>query len=106
MNLLTSFYELFKLRFSVLNCRTLTKHLSPPDVLPNKNAIVDTAKDLCETNNFENLEELISYEEKNVLDLLDVVLKVAPAMLGHDSIKKSKQSGESIVLSYLVIVLK
>lgn len=41
-------------------------------------------------NNFMNLEELIMYEEKNVIDLLDVTLKNQPKMLGNDVIKKSQ----------------
>lgn len=35
-------------------------------------------------------QELIVSEQQNVLDLLSVVVKVAPDMLGRDAIKKGK----------------
>lgn len=40
--------------------------------------------------NFANIEELIQYEEKNILDLLGTTLNVAPAMLGNEGIKNAK----------------
>lgn len=47
-------------------------------------------KSMEETSSFANLEELIHYEEQNVLDLLAVALKVTPNMLGNDGLKKGK----------------
>lgn len=55
---------------------TQEKHLSPDD-------------NITEINNFMNLEELIVYEEKNVVDLLEATLKTQPQLLGNDVIKKS-----------------
>lgn len=53
--------------------------------------------DIKESDSFANMEELITYEEQNVLDLLDVAVKIAPTMLGYDSIKKSKASGSTML---------
>lgn len=40
---------------------------------------------------FASLEELIIWEQQNVLTLLTIILKVAPDMLGNDAIKTSKK---------------
>ncbi|RZC41876.1 coiled-coil domain-containing protein 142, partial [Asbolus verrucosus] len=76
--------------------RALTKHMSPPDPLElsNKSKML-TVDNGSNNETFLSIEELISYEEKNVLDLLDIILKVAPAMLGNDGIKKSKTTGDT-----------
>lgn len=42
---------------------------------------------------FVNMEELVHYEEQNVLDLLSIAMKIAPVMLGSDGIKKQKTGG-------------
>ncbi|KAF5288634.1 hypothetical protein FQA39_LY15329 [Lamprigera yunnana] len=73
--------------------RAITKHMSPPllnNVQDEKIKIEQIANDI---DNFASMEELVKYEEQNVLDLLDVAIKIAPDMLG-DSIKKSKIAGE------------
>ncbi|KAJ3626571.1 hypothetical protein MTP99_017057 [Tenebrio molitor] len=74
--------------------RALTKHMSPPDPCEptNKNKILNFDNG-SNNETFLSIEELIAYEEKNVLDLLDTILKVAPAMLGCDGVKKSKSTG-------------
>lgn len=43
-----------------------------------------------DTGSFVNMEELISYEEQNVIDLLNSALKIAPMMLGSDGIRRTK----------------
>lgn len=43
-----------------------------------------------DTGSFVNMEELIAYEEQNVVDLLNCALKIAPSMLGNDGIRRSK----------------
>lgn len=53
----------------------------------------DSLTSILEGGSFRNLEELVNYEEQNVLDLLDVALKISPKMFGNDGLKKSK-SGE------------
>ncbi|CAH0555396.1 unnamed protein product [Brassicogethes aeneus] len=68
----------------------LTKHMSPPIEIEKKDPKKDKITNLDETQSFQNLEELITYEEKNVIDLLETTLKVAPLMLGHDGVKKSR----------------
>ncbi|KAJ8954734.1 hypothetical protein NQ318_011429 [Aromia moschata] len=74
--------------------RALTKHMSPQaKVTTDVEEKRDRIESVGDSSSFSNLEELISYEEKNVLDLLDVTLKAAPAMLGTDGVKKSKNSG-------------
>lgn len=55
-------------------------------------------------HNFSNLDELITYEEKNVFDLLHIALKNTPSMLGCEGVKKSKITGIFIVVSYLRIL--
>ncbi|XP_063932063.1 uncharacterized protein LOC135144042 isoform X2 [Zophobas morio] len=74
--------------------RALTKHMSPPDPseLATKNKVLNFDNG-SNNETFLSIEELIAYEEKNVLDLLEMILKVSPAMLGNDGIKKSKSSG-------------
>ncbi|XP_018563255.1 uncharacterized protein LOC108904989 [Anoplophora glabripennis] len=72
---------------------TLTKHMSPPaESTDSLNSI--TKQEVMEhvkvNNNFANIEELILYEEKNILDLLNTTLNVAPVMLGNEGIKKVK----------------
>ncbi|XP_015838972.1 uncharacterized protein LOC656787 [Tribolium castaneum] len=77
--------------------RALTKHMSPPDPeTPTKTKIINLEND---NENFISIEELISYEEKNVLDLLDTILKISPSMLGTDGVKKSKSTGGSKIKS-------
>ncbi|KAJ8918817.1 hypothetical protein NQ315_011103 [Exocentrus adspersus] len=72
---------------------TLTKHMSPPvestDSLTslNKQEVIDHVKS---NSDFANIEELILHEEKNILNLLDVALKVAPVLLGSEGVKKSR----------------
>ncbi|KRT82215.1 hypothetical protein AMK59_3428 [Oryctes borbonicus] len=41
-------------------------------------------------SSFVNMDELIEYEEQNMLNLLNFALKIAPSMLGNDGVKKSK----------------
>lgn len=73
--------------------RTLTKHMSPPaestDSLNSLNK-QEVMEHLKVNSNFANIEELILYEEKNILDLLNTTLSVSPAMLGNEGIKKVK----------------
>lgn len=52
-------------------------------------------------SNFANLEELIHYEEQNVLDLISVALKIVPSMLGHDGVRKGKD-GKVTNIYYIV----
>ncbi|KAK5644415.1 hypothetical protein RI129_005715 [Pyrocoelia pectoralis] len=74
--------------------RAITKHMSPP--LNNvSDPEIKTEVQSTDIDNFANMAELIKYEEQNVLDLLDVAIKIVPSMLGDDTIKKSKTSGES-----------
>lgn len=71
--------------------RALTKHMSPPlETMQNDEPKKADISKIDSISNFQNLEELITYEEKNVLNLLETTLKVAPLMLGHDGVKKSK----------------
>lgn len=72
--------------------------MSPPELTETDAIRVKDSKyspqnvqDCC---NFSNLEELIFYEEKHVLNLLSVTLKTAPILLGNDGLKKSKNSGD------------
>lgn len=46
--------------------------------------------DMEDSGSFVNMEELLLCEQQNVLRLLDVTLKVAPNMLGNDTIKTGK----------------
>ncbi|XP_028129058.2 uncharacterized protein LOC114325248 [Diabrotica virgifera virgifera] len=71
---------------------TLTKHMSPPDVAE-KTITKEASENINDSSIFASLEELIYYEEKNVIDLLTVTLQAAPEMLGHDGVRKSKSSG-------------
>lgn len=73
--------------------RALTKHMSPPDPLETPNKTKITNLNESSNENFLSIEELISYEEKNVLDLLEMILKISPSMLGNDGVKKSKSTG-------------
>lgn len=43
-----------------------------------------------DTNSFVNMEELLTYEEQIVMELLNCALKLAPLMLGSDSVRKTK----------------
>lgn len=72
--------------------RALTKHMSPPE-FQESSIKSKTAGYNAET--FLSIEELITYEEKNILDLLDTILKAAPSMLGVDGVKKSKATGDT-----------
>lgn len=71
--------------------------MSPPEVTENsmKKNFPPYGR-VTEFYNFSNLEELITYEEKNVLHLLNTTLKSAPSMLGCDGVKTSKVSGKLI----------
>nr|XP_022918204.1 uncharacterized protein LOC111427337 [Onthophagus taurus] len=69
--------------------RALTRHMSPP----HKNTSNDSKsseRELHEKNAFSNMNELIRCEEKNILDLLSMAVKVSPGILGNDAIKKLK----------------
>lgn len=81
--------------------RAITKHMSPPptteELKQNNFNKKNMKSDLEEAIIFENLYELIQYEEQNVLDLLLVALKISPGMLGNESIKKCK-NGEFFLL--------
>ncbi|CAG9834105.1 unnamed protein product [Diabrotica balteata] len=81
---------------------TLTKHMSPPDVAE-KTITKEASENINDSSIFASLEELIYYEEKNVIDLLTVTLQAAPEMLGHDGVRKSKNSADvsPVVLSAL-----
>lgn len=73
--------------------RALTKHLSPPIEITNQ--ISKKEKESSDNvdnsiGSFVNLEELISNEEANVLNLLTATRQVAPAMLGKEGVKKTK----------------
>lgn len=73
--------------------------MSPPDLHESilKKDILSQGKQTV-FHNFSNLDELITYEEKNVHDLLNIALRNTPSMLGCDSIKKSKISGTYTVI--------
>ncbi|KAF5296665.1 hypothetical protein FQR65_LT10205 [Abscondita terminalis] len=73
--------------------RAITKHMSPP-VSAQQEFENKKEESLTEVDTFANMEELVKYEEQNVLDLLEVAIQISPSMLGDDSIKKSKASGE------------
>ncbi|CAG9865368.1 unnamed protein product [Phyllotreta striolata] len=62
---------------------TLTKHLNVPETTRARRD-APPAGDVAD--GFASLEELIFYEEKNLLDLLDVAVKTAPALLGEDGV--------------------
>ncbi|CAH1121357.1 unnamed protein product [Ceutorhynchus assimilis] len=67
----------------------LTKHLSPPVEVNNTKKGKDYIANVDDSiGTFINLEELISYEETNVINLINATQQVAPAMLGKDGIKK------------------
>lgn len=69
--------------------------MSPPE----DNISVSTEKiEFHDSDSFTNIQELITYEEQNVIDLLNMAVKVAPTMLGSDSIKKSKSAGKALIL--------
>lgn len=72
--------------------------MSPPDI-PGHTLIDNSSESINDISSFASLEELIYYEEKNIIDLLTVTLRAAPKMLGEDGIKKSKNSGR-IFLKY------
>ncbi|KAK4875057.1 hypothetical protein RN001_011479 [Aquatica leii] len=73
--------------------RAITKHMSPP-VTEFQDFTTKAEESVTEIDNFANMEELVKYEEQNVLDLLETAIRIAPTMLGDDSVKKSKASGE------------
>ncbi|XP_074026255.1 uncharacterized protein isoform X2 [Leptinotarsa decemlineata] len=73
---------------------TLTKHMSPPEI--SDNFVKDKSENISDSHSFSNLRDLISYEEKNVLDLLAVTVREAPAMLGDDGIKKTSSGKPKI----------
>ncbi|KAL3270077.1 hypothetical protein HHI36_009135, partial [Cryptolaemus montrouzieri] len=72
--------------------RALTKHLSIPQDNGNKEKPEEFTILTCDNENFLNMEKLLSYEEKNVEDLLETSVKIAPAMLGAHGVKVCKNS--------------
>lgn len=69
--------------------------MSPPEVTETETIRVkDFPDNIPDRGTFANLEELLFYEEKNVLDLLAITLKTAPIMLGQDGVKRTKNSGK------------
>ncbi|XP_044754624.1 uncharacterized protein LOC123313706 [Coccinella septempunctata] len=74
--------------------RALTKHMSLPEDDNNDNKhekLVNRWSD----ETFLNMEKLLSYEEKNVEDLLETAACIVPSMLGSEGIRKSKNTGTS-----------
>ncbi|XP_045473428.1 uncharacterized protein LOC123679911 [Harmonia axyridis] len=76
--------------------RALTKHMSlPENDDDDENKHEKLVNRWSDNESFLNMEKLLSYEEKNVEDLLETAANIAPAMLGSEAIKKSKTSGTS-----------
>lgn len=81
--------------FCVFIFRAITNHMSPPmEIIDESPKYQRTEFD--DTSSFVNMEELIIYEEQNVIDLLNCALKIAPSMLGNDGIRKTK-TGKNFV---------
>lgn len=70
--------------------------MSPPATAIKKPGNKHTTAKCIEKSDLFRTQELIVSEQQNVLDLLNVAIKVAPEMLGKDAIKKGK-SGMSIL---------
>ncbi|XP_076266102.1 uncharacterized protein LOC143199868 isoform X2 [Rhynchophorus ferrugineus] len=71
----------------------LTKHLSPPlvDSGISKPDLEQNSVNLDDSiGSFVNLEGLISSEQANVLNILNLTQQVAPAMLGKEGVRKNK----------------
>lgn len=72
--------------------RAIAQHMSPPATAVKKLAVgsKQRAAKPSDKGDLFRTEELIASEQQNVLDLLNVAVKVAPDMLGRDAIKKGK----------------
>ncbi|KAK9886110.1 hypothetical protein WA026_014898 [Henosepilachna vigintioctopunctata] len=80
--------------------RALTKHMTLPQDEEN-HVKGELNNQMNENENFINIEKMLTYEEKNVEDLLDTTVKIAPAMLGSDGVKKCKNSGTSENIAHI-----
>lgn len=86
--------------------------MSPPVELVKQ--IPKTDKFGIENNDsFGNMEELLLCEQQNVVRMLEITLKVAPNMLGNDTIKTNKAGSFlltginfSILLRIIIIISK
>lgn len=63
--------------------------MSPPIEIIKEVPKTDTIE-VEDSSNFGNMEELLHCEQQNVLNLLSITLKIAPNMLGQDTIKINK----------------